>query len=338
MTTKCVCMLCDPNGTTARCSCPTCERCRVCARLSTLAKRHLLCRLHGAPPGEDPVTCPRCVELGWPCLAHVQARAATAPPKSSPAAESPPPTAASTTTATPPLLHPAPTATALAHDARRLVVALAPITQFEARARYGNGLQGWISEGDGSHGDGEILRDRETEALGELLTVESETDARWALAEGARARLLKALLATEIPGDRPDIDRDWEHARAAQRRLRALESHASTAVPAAVLRQLAAAATEQSTLSEIVERLGESFASLALKGRWAADAAPRPKGTPGRPKKDRSRAGAAIGRAALGRELLLWALAAWEGRPFEPPPWVPWEYRPQPEKNAEVES
>lgn len=325
-----------------RCSCPICAACDRCARLSALSPRHVPCRLHGAQPGDDAVTCPRCCELGRRCHVHLTPTAAPTPSQSPKITAAPAPVESVPTAAPASSQSPSPARverpeTQVQHDLRQVLLALEPVEAFE-RGRYGNGLKGWVSDADGSHREEEVARARETEAMAALLAVDDETDARWPLAAAAREKFLRALMESPIQGDREDRDPQWERAREHQRRLRELESHAATAIPAAVLRLMCATATANSSLREVCERAGESFASPALKGRWAADAAPKPKGDGkvGRPKKDRSRPAATVGRLALGRELVLWALAVWEGRPWTAPAWVPREYRPPVEKTAEV--
>lgn len=330
---SCTCRLCDSNGISLRCACEACANCGACARLSVLAVQHVRCRAHGAQPTASARDCPRCAELGRPCRAHLPSQSPKPAATATPPAES---ARAATLPSQSPMFHAPPDEKVLQHALRGLVVTLESVERFERTARYGNGLRGWLSDADGSHREDEVTRAREDESLAELLQVESEDDVRWPMAAAARDRFLNALMATELEGDRPERDPNWEKAREIQRRLRELESDAGTAIPAAVLRMLVATATAQSVLEEICDRVGQAFASPALRDRWAADAAPKVSAakTPGRPKKDRARATPTIGRLALGRELVMWALAVWEGKPFDPPAWVPEEYRPKPEEKV----
>jgi hypothetical protein len=117
---------------------------------------------------------------------------------------------------------------------------------------------------------------------------------------------------TPRTADAPDVD--WSRALAAQRRIRALASRESTAVPAAVLQLLAATAPPGTPLAAVCDRVGQHFAAPALRAAWSTPAK--------RPGRDRTVPPAAIGRGVLGRVLLEGALCAWRGEPWTPPAWL----------------
>lgn len=236
-------------------------------------------------------------------------------------------------------------------DLRAVLLDLDLVAQWERRARYGSTLSGWSGDTDGTSRD---ASDGEVAALARALGVEhllAGLDGGWEIAallltaallpssdgpgpdEHLRARLLAILdaRALGLGVDRPD--RDWSLALAHQRHLRELESHASTAIPAQVLRHLVWTAPPDTPEAEVIARVGATFAHPALRAGWQRAAlarlgrtAARPKG--GRPPIDRCAPPPAVARAVLGEELLAWGLATWAGQSYPTPAWCPQEYRP----------
>ncbi|MFO0652341.1 MAG: hypothetical protein U0326_39345 [Polyangiales bacterium] len=223
----------------------------------------------------------------------------------------------------------------LHRDLAAVLADLELIEAFERTARYGSALRGWVSDADGTRDT--ATQEAEVERLVELVF---ERDAHGALrpreipkehprhraVADARARLVGALLgSSERSIERDEEDRDWTHAIALQRRLRALGSHASTAVPAAVLRFMAARCPRSMSLGEVCDAVAIAFASAVLRDAWerarVEEAAAkisrlRRDGARcgGRPRGTRQRPSPALARAAFGRELVAWAVDVWLAR------------------------
>lgn len=224
---------------------------------------------------------------------------------------------------------------ALHRDLALVLADLEQIEAFERTARYASALRGWVSDADGTRDS--ATRDEEVSRLVELMFVRGEdgvlrpreieeTHASHRLIALARTRLVTALLgsASPAPCERDD-EHDWTHAIALQRRLRALESHASTSIPAAVLRFMAARCPRTMPLGAVCEAVAMSFANVALRAVWeradvAAAAATIERMSPGkarqsgRPRIARDRATPRVTRAAFGRELVALAIDVWLGR------------------------
>ena len=217
---------------------------------------------------------------------------------------------------------------------RDLALVLADLEQieaFERTARYASALRGWVSDADGTRNT--ATRDEEVTRLVDLVfardkegalhtrEVESSEASHRPIAL-ARTRLVTALLNTPTPAlcERED-DPDWTHAIALQRRLRALESHAETSIPAAVLRFMAARCPRSMQLGEVCEAVAMAFANVALRAVWqrasaasAVAAIERLSPQSGRPRVARDRAPPRVTRAAFGRELVALAVEAWRAR------------------------
>lgn len=217
---------------------------------------------------------------------------------------------------------------------RDLALVLADLEQieaFERTARYASALRGWVSDADGTRNT--ATRDEEVTRLVDLVFERGDDGALRARdVEGseasrrpvalARKRLVTALLGSPSPAlsERED-DPDWTHAIALQRRLRTLESNASTSIPAAVLRFMAARCPRSMQLGEVCEAVAMAFANVALRAVWQrANAASvvaaieRSNPQSGRPRVARERASPRVTRAAFGRELVALAVEAWRAR------------------------
>lgn len=240
---------------------------------------------------------------------------------------------------------------------RDLAVVLADlecVEAFERTARYASALRGWVSDADGSRdtatGDAEVARlvdlvfERDADGVLRAREVAEEHPRHGVIAD-ARSRLVGALAGATVSGiERDEEDRDWSRALDLQRRLRGLGSHASTAIPAAVLRYMAARCPRATPLVEVCEAAAMAFASAKLRAAWeharAVEASAlmeriRPTGrrASGRPRSALHRPSVAQVRVAFGQELVAWAVAVWLGREVDrAPSWCPEAYRPGPER------
>ena len=172
----------------------------------------------------------------------------------------------------------------------RLLVDLEQVERFEATARVGCSLSGWISPGSAER----AATDAQVQGLARLLRDETVGDA-------ARSAFVARLLAEPTPGTGADRDPDWRRALAAQRRRRAV-----TGRPGEVLRWLQAHCVPGMDPVEVCRRCADHFAPPALRAAWAAEIAPRTKAA------NRVQPRATVARHVLGRELVVEAMAAWE--------------------------
>ncbi len=220
-------------------------------------------------------------------------------------------------------------------DVAAVLADLELIEAFERTARYGSALPGWVSDTDETRVT--ATRHAEVERLVEFVF---ERDAHGALRPreipkehprhravvDARARLVGALVGfSERSIEREEEDGDWSHAIALQRRPRALGSPASAAVPAAVLRFMAARCPRSMSLGEVCDAVAMAFASAVLREAWerarVEEAAAkisrlRRDGARcgGRPRGTRQRPSPTLARAAFGRALVAWAVDVWLAR------------------------
>ncbi len=245
----------------------------------------------------------------------------------------------------------------LHRDLAAVLADLELIEAFERTARYGSALRGWVSDADGSRDT--ATREAEVERLVELVferdgegalrprQLSAEHPQYRAVAE-ARSRLVSALEGGPLRSiERDEEDRDWSHTIAQQRRLRALGSHASTAVPAAVLRFMAAQCPRSMSLGDVCDAVAMAFASAVLRDAWerarVEEAAAkisrlRRDGARcgGRPRGTRQRPSPALARAAFGRELVAWAVDVWLARAsVQPSRSCLADYLPKPDRQAD---